>query len=934
MSLNAIALEVTDQEGDIAITPIIDSIIDGDFATLIGLSNWNLSYNSAWELGYSTPEELVTYTDWHLPTVDALVEIRSLQDSGDITPSNGYNLLHAFNSNGGTKYWSSTEVTQTTNELSVPEIPSIGDTLGGGKVYWVWTYSHKVYVVADGGSSNLYANTWGCSGTPINQDSNNDYISSGSGNSWNMMNQCSDTNTPAWACENFDNGYLGSWYLPSINALQQIRSSNVYSGISLDTNRLYWSSTQEDADEAWVYAFDDVSLPTSSTSYSDWYLPSKDELEEMYRQRWLIGGFWVVPYWSSSESLDGGAWYVFFGSGVASYSDKTVTLKVRVIRTANTFPSSKPIGDTHEGGIIFYKSGSTCLIAAKEDLPGAIQWGCNKVVTGATSVSIGTGQQNTTDILNSCSDTDSAAHLANTYTTTDTIYTEYSAGKHSVSKNGIMWNGGTEIFTRPVRDFEYNVVTPKAYAVNTYKYAGGFKDPEQKDKYNTYHIRPVKNVSILESEGIYNVGDSLHGGKVFHKSTTQEVEGTLQVLQVVANSDADSSKWNCYNEWNTTGMSVSGVADSAFATNQMRGSSCTGSTGATQSCDQHSEEGMESTGSTWGLITNSASWQPIYIRQLCTHIGQDYILSITVENLTSGEGVLSVSGGVDSSFNETITTSNTHTFSFTSDSEYIYINSLQGNSGNFTGVITSISLVHDNIIHNYEDPIGIVFPLIHHESDSVDLGSDNHSETQTITFEPGWNLFSLWIDVDGDYDGDHSTFNPGGVRDKDIMNVFKDQSPAWDEIIIVKDNDGNAWLPEWDFNGIGDFVNGQGYQIKVENTCTFEFTGNPINTETANGNHMYGMTLELSGGWNLMAAPWKPGLVVNNENYQGYDAEIFFEDELENTIIVKNNGGDAYLTAWNFNGIGELLSGQAYQVKMEGDSSDTYYIDATYTPQE
>ena len=40
-------------------------------------------------------------------------------------------------------------------------------------------------------------------------------------------------------------------------------------------------------------------------------------------------------------------------------------------------------------------------------------------------------------------------------------------------------------------------------------------------------------------------------------------------------------------------------------------------------------------------------------------------------------------------------------------------------------------------------------------------------------------------------------------------------APIQDDIIIVKDGIGNAYLPDWDFNGIGDLTRGFGYLIKV-----------------------------------------------------------------------------------------------------------------------
>ena len=35
-------------------------------------------------------------------------------------------------------------------------------------------------------------------------------------------------------------------------------------------------------------------------------------------------------------------------------------------------------------------------------------------------------------------------------------------------------------------------------------------------------------------------------------------------------------------------------------------------------------------------------------------------------------------------------------------------------------------------------------------------------------------------------------------------------------VIILKNNLGAAWLPEWDFNGVGEMDFGLGYQIKLD----------------------------------------------------------------------------------------------------------------------
>ena len=61
------------------------------------------------------------------------------------------------------------------------------------------------------------------------------------------------------------------------------------------------------------------------------------------------------------------------------------------------------IGDTHQGGIIFYLDGNGGgLVAAPDDLDGTYEWGCflTQVEDGGNLTQIGSGYQNTLDIIN------------------------------------------------------------------------------------------------------------------------------------------------------------------------------------------------------------------------------------------------------------------------------------------------------------------------------------------------------------------------------------------------------------------------------------------------------------------------------------------------------------------------------------------------------
>ena len=67
--------------------------------------------------------------------------------------------------------------------------------------------------------------------------------------------------------------------------------------------------------------------------FEDWFLPSKDELNELYKNKELIGGFANEWYWSSSEHSMDSAWGQRFSNG-HQYIDnfKKETYRVRAVR--------------------------------------------------------------------------------------------------------------------------------------------------------------------------------------------------------------------------------------------------------------------------------------------------------------------------------------------------------------------------------------------------------------------------------------------------------------------------------------------------------------------------------------------------------------------------------------------------------------------------
>jgi hypothetical protein len=78
--------------------------------------------------------------------------------------------------------------------------------------------------------------------------------------------------------------------------------------------------------------------------YSDWYLPSRDELNQLYINRVAIGGFASNYYWSSTEGGNYYAWDQYFGDGYQSNYSKNYGDNVRAVRAFGPQGIQGPVG--------------------------------------------------------------------------------------------------------------------------------------------------------------------------------------------------------------------------------------------------------------------------------------------------------------------------------------------------------------------------------------------------------------------------------------------------------------------------------------------------------------------------------------------------------------------------------------------------------------
>jgi len=66
--------------------------------------------------------------------------------------------------------------------------------------------------------------------------------------------------------------------------------------------------------------------------YTDWYLPSQDELNKLYLNKAAIGGFASAYYWSSTENNNLIAWEQGFDNGFQASNGKNLTVRGRAVR--------------------------------------------------------------------------------------------------------------------------------------------------------------------------------------------------------------------------------------------------------------------------------------------------------------------------------------------------------------------------------------------------------------------------------------------------------------------------------------------------------------------------------------------------------------------------------------------------------------------------
>jgi uncharacterized protein (TIGR02145 family) len=169
-------------------------------------------------------------------------------------------------------------------------------------------------------------------------------------------------------------------------------------------------------------AIPEITVDGSPITWTDWFLPSRNELTAIHTELYLhgVGGFddgFSSYYCSSSEATSSPTTHIWcrnmLNNWEAEYQKSLASYFVRACRKFTSITPSYSLRDIGPaGGLIFWKSGNDYLEAAPSDQSASQIWSnIDGVAIGTTSTAIGTGQANTTAIIGQASHTDSAAKL-------------------------------------------------------------------------------------------------------------------------------------------------------------------------------------------------------------------------------------------------------------------------------------------------------------------------------------------------------------------------------------------------------------------------------------------------------------------------------------------------------------------------------------------
>lgn len=161
-------------------------------------------------------------------------------------------------------------------------------------------------------------------------------------------------------------------------------------------------------------------------------------------------------------------------------------------------------------------------------------------------------------------------------------------------------------------------------------------------------------------------------------------------------------------------------------------------------------------------------------------------------------------------------------------------------------------------------------------------------DEQVVNLVARWNLNSIYI-------------NPIEPMVSDVLGEINDRG----HLVLVKDGLGRFWVPAHNFSNLREWDPLGGYQINVSIAESFTVIGDRVPPETP---------IQLNLGWNTIS------YLLDEE----VDSRIAFSRIIDQILIAKDGLGRFMVPAFGFYGLGNLVPGQGYKVKVSEDVELVY----------
>lgn len=158
---------------------------------------------------------------------------------------------------------------------------------------------------------------------------------------------------------------------------------------------------------------------------------------------------------------------------------------------------------------------------------------------------------------------------------------------------------------------------------------------------------------------------------------------------------------------------------------------------------------------------------------------------------------------------------------------------------------------------------------------------------QSIELMEQWNIMSTYV----------SPQNPN------VERIFE---PVINELVIVKNVEGNVYWPSFGYNGIGNINNIEGYQIKMFANATLDVYGDSIMPENT--------PINIDDGWSII-----PYLRETPASI-----EALFGDDVNNIVIISDEMGNPFWPQFGVDNIQNMEAGEGYKLLSTDQFTYTY----------